>query len=886
VGRAPELALLERFLGDAAAEAPRVLLLAGEPGIGKTRLLQALAQRAVPHGWGVLVGGCQRRGEQEPYAPLLDALARHLQTQQPAQRRANLQGCAWLVRLLPEWAELLEPLPPGTWPPAQERRLLYAAVGRLLANMAGPAGTLLVLDDLQWAGPDALDLLATLAHTAAGVRVVGAYRDSEVRPADPLGLLLADLAQARLVRQHPLAPLAAEAAADLLHDLLAGVAGAERAAQEAALQRAGGMPFFLVSYAQALQQGSAEGVPWDLAQGVRQRVALLSAAGQAVLGVAAIVGRRVPHALLRAVAGQPEDAVLEGLEAACGARLLLEDGEEAYVFAHDLIREVVEDDLGAARRAVLHRRVAEALEGGPAGAAPALLAYHYGRGGAADKAVRYLEKAGDQAWSQRAHGAAEGHYRELVGRLESAGRAHEAVRVREKLGEVLYRAARFEAVIEVLEPAARTLHVAGEWEDLARVVTRIGRAYACQGRSREGLARLRPVLAVLEQAGAPMPLATLHEAVGQLLLAAGLYEESLAAHERMADLALNVGDDRLRALAEGHCVNLLQMLGRIGEALRRGQEALAVAEVVGDLDILRRAHVDLGYLHGLRGALSAGRRHLARALELADQLRAPGEVALALALGGWLAVLGGDWAEAQADLDRALPLSRQAEGLFLTYCQIVGATLALAEGDRAASLTAVGEALARAETTEDLQTMRWAARIMAELEVQEGCPQAAVVRLEPLLDRPGRAEYDATALLPVLAWAYLEEGRLGEAIATVEQALDRTRREGMRLVLVEALRVQALVEVRQSRWAEAEQALVEGLTLARAMPQPHAEARLLSLEGEMHAQKGEAGRARERLDEALAIFQRLGARTDVERTEQALSALLPDRSSCEMPGTG
>ena len=84
---------------------------------------------------------------------------------------------------------------------------MFRAVGRYLANVAGPAGTLLVLDDLQWAGPDALDLLATLAHTAAGVRIVGAYRDTEVRPADPLGLLLADLAQARRVHHHALGPL-------------------------------------------------------------------------------------------------------------------------------------------------------------------------------------------------------------------------------------------------------------------------------------------------------------------------------------------------------------------------------------------------------------------------------------------------------------------------------------------------------------------------------------------------------------------------------------------------------------------------------------------------------------------------------------------------------
>src|SRR5919197_330872 len=182
---------------------------------------------------------------------------------------------------------------------------------------------------------------------------------------------------AGLARQYAVGPLAAEDAASLLDNLLGGVAAEDRAVTESVLQRAGGVPFFLISYAQARQQGSAEAVPWDLAQGLRQRVALLPAAGREILGAAAIVGRRVPRALLLAMAGQPEEVVLAGLEAAHRARLLREDDDNAYVFTHDVIREVVEADVGAARRAIFHRRVAEALECNAAGASPEPLAYHY-----------------------------------------------------------------------------------------------------------------------------------------------------------------------------------------------------------------------------------------------------------------------------------------------------------------------------------------------------------------------------------------------------------------------------------------------------------------------------------------------------------------------------
>src|SRR5919201_1803851 len=196
VGRTRELALLERHLQGAG---PPVLVLAGEPGIGKSRLLHEAIQRADGYGLHVLQGGCQRRGGQEPHAPPRQALERPVHSQPPAQQRKALQGCASLVRLLPELAERgIVPPPSWTLPPAQERHLIFAAVARFLANIAGPAGTLLVLDDLQWAGSDALDLLATLVRSAAStgtspLRVIGAYRDTDVQPQDPLFVLLADL---------------------------------------------------------------------------------------------------------------------------------------------------------------------------------------------------------------------------------------------------------------------------------------------------------------------------------------------------------------------------------------------------------------------------------------------------------------------------------------------------------------------------------------------------------------------------------------------------------------------------------------------------------------------------------------------------------------------
>jgi tetratricopeptide (TPR) repeat protein/DNA-binding XRE family transcriptional regulator len=889
VGRTRELALLDCHL---AGEGPPLLLMAGEPGIGKTRLLSEAAQRAPCHGWQVLQGGCQRRGGQEPYTPVLEALDRYIQGQTPLCLRTELRGCAWLVRLLPELAAgPIEPLPAWTLAPEQERRLLFKAVQCFLANVAGPAGTLLLLDDLQWAGSDALDLLAVLVRSAGDVplRIIGAYRDTEVQSEDTLSASLADLARERLVMQRMLAPLAPVEAARLLDDLLAGADDAvvPQSQRGQVLRRTGGVPFFLVSCAERLRQGDLAGsgvvrtrvwdeMPWDVTRSIRQRIADLPQVGRDVLGTAAVIGRVVPRAALTDTVGHSEEMVLVALEAACHARLLIETDERTYQFAHDVIREVVEADLGAARRAVLHRRIAVVLERTSGELPVEALAYHYAHSEDRTKAVAYLERAGDKARAQAAHAAAADYYRALVECLDAMGRSLEAAAAREKLGAVLATLAQYDAALEVYGQAAKTYRGAGdlETESLARVSAAMGNVYSGKAMPDEGVQLLEPLLLRLEERGHVRGLAVLYPTMARLLLDRGRYAEAMAMGERAIALARAVGEDRLWAAAALWRGEALHKLGRVDEALRVTEEAISLAEAMGDLYTLGMGLMNVSCQYEDRGEFEQSRRYGERALAIAARSGDPLLLALMTTRRGMTAFYAGDWRAARTHFEEAVALDRQVGPSWVSACCLLDlGRLELAEGAWAEATRWLEESLTIAERSDDLFMLYELHRALAEHDLLLGQAERARARLLPVLYHLPRVNWVIPPVLARLAWAQVELGELHEAEATVAQAIRGAQAMTYRVALVDALRVQAMVFTRQHRWIAAAQSLEEGLTLAKRMPYPYAEARLLHVYGEMHAQRGEPPRARERLEAALAIFRRLGARKDVEHVEQVIANL-------------
>jgi len=450
VGRGGELEQLRMAWKEACAGGRRLVMVGGEPGVGKTRLAATLAAELHSEGAIVLAGRCDE-DLGVPYQPLVHAL-RHLADHTPDSqlvRRLGRYG-GELVRLASDLAERAPGLPaPLRADPETEQYRLFDAVAAWLASVSQEAPLLVVLDDLQWAAKPTLLLLRHIVQTDERLRllVVGTYRDTELSRTHPLSGLLADLrrggeAERLALTGLDVAGVAAyleQAAGHELSDEELELAGAIHAETE-------GNPFFVGEVIRHLTESGAFarrdggwvmqadfrelGIPEGIREVVGRRLSRLSDDANHVLAVAAVVGLEFDPAVVEWAAGVGEDAVAAALDEAVAARLVAPAAGLRYRFAHALVRATLYEELTPARRVILHRKTAEAIEAIHVARLddylPAL-AHHYSRATApvatGDKAVTYARRAGDRALALLAHDEAITYYRQALELLDASEQA-------------------------------------------------------------------------------------------------------------------------------------------------------------------------------------------------------------------------------------------------------------------------------------------------------------------------------------------------------------------------------------------------------------------------------------------------------------------------------
>ncbi|MEX2194425.1 MAG: AAA family ATPase [Thermoleophilaceae bacterium] len=405
VGREAPLGRLERAWAEASAGHPGVVAVAGEPGIGKTRLVAQLCCGAHERGATVLLG----RSYEEPlipYGPFVEALRHYVAACPPDELRLQVGARRGvLARLVPELAGGAEP-DGRREDPEGERYLLFDAVASLLREASRTRPMILVLDDLHWADSPSLLLLRHVARAAQDVPllVLGTYRETEVDRDHPLAGTLAELRRARMLETISLSGLEPGDVAALIRARTD--ADVDQALAGAVAERTEGNPFFVEEIVRHLDEEGELAVPESVKDLVLRRLRRLDEPARRALATAAVIGREFELEAVARATGTSDDDVLDLMERAIGEHAVVEspDVPGRYAFAHALIRETIEEQLSATRRARLHRRVGEALEGLHAGHLEehaGALARHFAAAGEAERSFEYRCTAA--ATAARAH---------------------------------------------------------------------------------------------------------------------------------------------------------------------------------------------------------------------------------------------------------------------------------------------------------------------------------------------------------------------------------------------------------------------------------------------------------------------------------------------------
>jgi tetratricopeptide (TPR) repeat protein len=878
VARERELSEARALWRKASAGEGGLLLVSGEPGIGKTRLVRELCTEVHVAGDRVLVGECYAEGG-APYAPFAQILRRAFRDGAGEQLAAALPDfvLADLLTLAPGLHLRFPEVPPNpSLDPKSEQQRLFENVVAFCQALCDRAPLLLVLEDAHWADSGSLALLRHLARRTRRqpLLLVATYREVELDQTRPFQEVLLDLNRERLATRLRLSRLDREGT----HDMLA-VLFAEEITPEFLVgiyTETEGNPFFVEEVCKALVETGqvyfVDGawdrpdmeeleIPQSVRVAIQSRVAKMPPDCQEMLRLAAILGREFEFETLFAASEAGEEGLIETLESAGRAQLVEEvsSGRDVtFAFTHALIPATLSEGVSTLRRRRLHRRAAAAIERLHPDDYEAL-AHHYAEAGDEERARVYHTQAGERASAAYANVEAEGHYRAALELVEvEAGR----VDLLWELGRVLDRQSRYEEAIEVWRQGIAQYQALGEQAGVARLYARSARAAWYLGDTPRGLRLCREGMAAVAGAPESPDLADLLHETARACFFNGLPDEAASLCGQALEMAERLGAVRVQAEA----LATLAILPDVPyeEALSVLTRAIELAESAGLLDQAARAH------HNLGSALidpEASREHFLQAAELERQRgEILGELFHASNAAEHSLYLG-DLAAVEEILPSLWQLLDAAEepGLVTMGLRRLEAMLLRYQGE----LT---------EAIEGLQSLRIEARAAGDLQTLAGLN--AELAEAYILEEVGEEEE-----LDAILQETLDLGEQGMGTTVPAQCLQSVRRArrgepgAARHLLTKAHeQAAALGEIvpwePHLSWAEAHLAMAEGHwpqalaafqstvdTLGHAKLRWY-RARALIDWAEAHLARGESGdrdRAGELLREAEAEFKAMGA---------------------------
>jgi DNA-binding CsgD family transcriptional regulator/tetratricopeptide (TPR) repeat protein len=722
---------------------PRVLLIGGEAGVGKTRLVEEAAKVARASGHTVLVGGCLNVSEDAaPLAPFVEAMRTLVSALSPTQLDEVIGPASEAIGLiLPDTGVGLRHSPAAQ---ATTQSRLFEHLLGILTRLSAHNPALMVIEDIHWADRSTLDLLRFLARNlrAAAVVLVATYRTDEPSPSASLGDLLAEFERSGRVELFDLGSFNRAELADQLHGILGSPASGDLV--ERIYRLSDGNAFHAEELVAA--EAGGHGMPETLERVLLARIGGVSDAGRALLRTASVTGGQTTEQLLVAVAEQDEGTVRQSLHELLERKFLFRrkrGGTETLEFRHALLQEVVYGQLLPVERARLHEACARSLEAQlrdvPDLGLLTELARHWSEAGDADRALRASLRAGIAADEAYAPSEAALQYERAL-RLWSLAPSAVAETGLDRV-DLLERAARAESgqssarAIEHIVEAITLVDPAVDAVRAGLLHERLGRYRWINGDGAGARAAYLEAMRLVPAHPPTTARARVTASLGQILMILARFEDSVPLCEEALAAARVAGARDV----EAHALNTLGQdvayLGDVDRGLAMLRESLAIAREIGSAEDAARAYVNL------LDTLKVSARFddaIGLVQEAFDYSHGHGLTAVygigALTYGAWAAYRCGRWAESARLLDSAR--LHPADGKDELEILLFGAFLQVGSGAFELARSGLDRARDLLEGAIDTQDIAPYTEARAELALWTGEPAAARVIAEGV----GRAE--------------------------------------------------------------------------------------------------------------------------------------------------
>jgi DNA-binding SARP family transcriptional activator/transposase/Tfp pilus assembly protein PilF len=727
VGRAAEWAALQAAWRGAQSGKAQAVVLAGDAGVGKTRLAEELRDWVARQGGTVAEARCYAAEGTLAYAPVAEWLRANPVPPLPVPWLSEV------ARLVPDILVGRPDIPaPGPLSEDWQRVRLFEALARALPA-AGPL--LLMLDDAQWCDRDTLDWLQYLLRYApqAPRLVVLTVRRAEVEADHPLETVLAAWRRYRLVTEIAVEPLD-PAATMALGTQVAGHA-LDLAAGARLYTETEGNALFVLETVQAgrLDAGAAGATPPTVRAVIAARLAQLSPAAQEVVRLAATIGRAFAFAVLAEANTGPEAVLVEALDELWQRRIVREQGSDSYDFTHDKLREVAYQGVSPTRRRLLHRRVAQALiavHAADRDPVSAQIAAHLEQAGRAEEAVAYYERAAALAARLYANDVALHTYTHLLALLpkpaqapvllkiaelrqimgdwpeallshwqalalaEASGDAALLAQCRWALGRMLVARYENDEGLEWLEQARQGFDQLGDRINMGRVLRDIGRVHWNKGNIARAMACYEEQLAIATTAGNLRDVGLVLNNIGLEQSRRGAHAAALHTFERCVEIATQLGDRRTVSHLLNNIGLTLRDQFRYADALACFAQAVQISVEIGDQAHTFRAIGNMGVAYQRRGEYAPALACYAYQLQASLGRGSPRSAPHALGNIATATMEQGRAAEAEQLFHKAITLARALETNYYLSISLAGlAQLYTRQGRWAAALPLAEEAL-------------------------------------------------------------------------------------------------------------------------------------------------------------------------------------------------